>query len=354
PRTTRCSRRASGRSTRTSTRSRAWESSSTGTRRATSSSCSPNRSRTVRPSSTRSSSEREAAASERGTSRPSSRRSSGNRLSEATSNSPMRLVSFSPKGAGSRALGALEDGSVLELARAAAALDIPDSGPALLATMESLLSDWDRGLAAARDTFARAERAAGERLDLLSAARHELQSVVFHSPVARPPTVRDFYAFETHVRNARALRGLPVPPEWYEFPVFYFSNPGALMGHGEPVRKPATTEALDYELEIACVIGKQARDVRAEDWRSVVAGFTIMNDWSARDVQRREMAVGLGPAKGKDFATSLGPVLVTPDELGDLRVEMVARVNGEERSRGNLGEMHHSWEAIVAHAARNT
>ena len=85
-----------------------------------------------------------------------------------------------------------------------------------------------------------------------------------------------------------------------------------------------------------------------------IGGFTIMNDWSARDVQRAEVRVGLGPAKGKDFATSLGPVVVTPDELGDLRLEMVARVNGQERSRGNLGDMYHSWEAIVTHAARNT
>src|SRR6185295_13318579 len=83
------------------------------------------------------------------------------------------------------------------------------------------------------------------------------------------------------------------------------------------VPRPASTQALDYELEIACVIGRKARDVRADDWRSVVAGFTILNDWSARDVQRKEMAVGLGPAKGKDFATSLGPALVTLDELED-------------------------------------
>jgi fumarylacetoacetate (FAA) hydrolase len=85
-----------------------------------------------------------------------------------------------------------------------------------------------------------------------------------------------------------------------------------------------------------------------------IGGFTIMNDWSARDLQRKEMKVGLGPAKGKDFATSLGPVVVTPDELGDLRLEMVARVNGEERSRGNLGDMYHSWEAIIERASANT
>ena len=271
----------------------------------------------------------------------------------------MRLVSFSPKGAGSRGLGALEDGSVLELARAAAALDVPDASPALLATMESLLSDWERGLAAAHETSLLAGKAAGERRDLLSGARHELASVVLHSPVDRPPTVRDFYSFEAHVRTARSRRGLPVPPEWYEFPVFYFSNPGALLGHGEPVRKPSWTEALDYELEIACVIGKQARDVRAEDWRSVVAGFTILNDWSARDVQRREMAVGLGPAKGKDFATSLGPSLVTLDELEPRRqgdrhdLGMEARVNGRALSHGNARDMHYTFGQMIARASQD-
>ena len=135
-----------------------------------------------------------------------------------------------------------------------------------------------------------------------------------------------------------------MPPEWYEIPVFYFSNPAAIYGPEDEVPYPEGTEELDYELEVAAVIGSEEE----------IAGFTIMNDWSARDLQRREMRVGLGPSKGKDFATSLGPVLVTPDELGDLELEMVARVNGEERSRGNLGAMYHSWEPIVAHAGRNT
>jgi fumarylacetoacetate (FAA) hydrolase len=107
---------------------------------------------------------------------------------------------------------------------------------------------------------------------------------------------------------------------------------------------PEGTQELDYELEAAAVIGADGQ----------IGGFTVMNDWSARDLQRREMKIGLGPAKGKDFATSLGPILVTPDELGDLRLEMIARVNGEERSRGNMGDMYYSWDAIVEHAARNT
>jgi fumarylacetoacetate (FAA) hydrolase len=171
-----------------------------------------------------------------------------------------------------------------------------------------------------------------------------LADVRLRAPIPLPPSVRDFYAFERHVQAARAQRGLEVAPEWYRIPVFYFSNPAAIFGPGDEISFPPESAARDYELEAAAVIGGDGR----------IAGFTIMNDWSARDLQKMEMAVGLGPAKGKDFATSLGPVLVTPDELGDLRLEMVARVNGEERSRGNLGDMHWSWDDLVAHAARNT
>ena len=176
-------------------------------------------------------------------------------------------------------------------------------------------------------------------------AEYRLDDVRLLPPVLRPPSIRDFYAFEEHVRRARELRGAgPPPQEWYEIPVFYFSNPAAVYGPEDAVPFPAGVEELDYELELAAMIGADGE----------IGGFTIMNDWSARDLQRSEMAVGLGPAKGKDFATSLGPVLVTLDELDGSGAEMVARVNGEERSRGNSRAMHHSWQAIVAHAARNT
>src|SRR5881227_3646782 len=175
-------------------------------------------------------------------------------------------------------------------------------------------------------------------------AEYPLAEVDLRPPVLHPPSVRDFYAFEQHVRTARASRGLEVPPEWYEQPVFYFSNPAAIFGPEAEIPYPEPSEELDYELEVAAIVGADGR----------IGGFSVMNDWSARDLQRREMKVGLGPAKGKDFATSIGPVVVTPDELGDLRLEMVARVNGEERSRGNLGDMYHSWEAILERAAANT
>jgi fumarylacetoacetate (FAA) hydrolase len=175
-------------------------------------------------------------------------------------------------------------------------------------------------------------------------AEFPLEEVEFLPPVLHPPSVRDFYAFEQHVKTARAGRGLDVPEEWYRIPVFYFSNPSAIYGPEAEIPYPAGTEELDYELEVAAIVGADQQ----------IAGFTVLNDWSARDFQRAEMRVGLGPAKGKDFATSLGPVVVTPDEFDGSSGTMVARVNGEERSRGELSDMYHSWESIRAQAARNT
>jgi fumarylacetoacetate (FAA) hydrolase len=175
-------------------------------------------------------------------------------------------------------------------------------------------------------------------------AEYALADVDLRPPVLHPPSVRDFMAFEQHVATARARRGGEVPKEWYEIPVFYFSNPAAIYGPEDDVPYPEETAELDYELEVAAVIGADG----------AIGGFTVLNDWSARDVQRAEMRVGLGPAKGKDFATSLGPVVVTPDELDGTEGEMVARVNGEERTRGNLRDMFWSWDALVAQAARNT
>jgi len=174
-------------------------------------------------------------------------------------------------------------------------------------------------------------------------------------------TIRDFYAFEQHVKTCRAHRGLEMVPQWYQVPVFYFSNPVCVIGDGDPVHAPHGSNALDYELELACVIGKAARDLPDDDRAmECVAGFTIMNDWSARDLQRAEMAIGLGPSKSKDFATSLGPQLVPFDELRDcyrdgrLHLEMTATVNVKEYSRGNAGSMYWTWPQLLAHASRDT
>jgi fumarylacetoacetate (FAA) hydrolase len=174
--------------------------------------------------------------------------------------------------------------------------------------------------------------------------RYPLADVTLLAPIPRPPSIRDFFAFEQHVATARANRGSQVPKEWYEFPVFYFTNPAAVYGPDDDIPYPEGTQELDYELEIAAVIGAGQR----------IAGFTVLNDWSARDIQRKEMRVGLGPAKAKDFATSMGPVLVTPDEFDGTAARMTATVNGELRSLGSLADIHYSWQEILAQAARNT
>ncbi len=187
--------------------------------------------------------------------------------------------------------------------------------------------------------------------------------VILLPPIPDPPSVRDFYAFEQHVKSARALRGLGMIPEWYEVPIFYFTNNSEIYGHEQPVPYPTGSKELDFELEIACVIGREGKDIPVEEAANYIAGYTIMNDWSARDLQRRDMKLNLGPGKGKDFATSLGPWLVTPDELASHRngngiserydVTMLARVNGREISRGNFRDIHYSFPQMIAWASQN-
>jgi len=177
---------------------------------------------------------------------------------------------------------------------------------------------------------------------------HALADVRLLAPVPEPPSFRDFFAYEGHAATGARLRGHELAEAWYEAPAFYFSNPASIQGPREPVRRPAHCEWLDFELEIAAVIGEDAE----------IAGYTLLNDWSARDIQRREMAVGLGPAKGKDFATSIGPWLVTPDELpiedGRLQLTATAALGDREVARTEAGAMHWSWPQLVAQAARET
>lgn len=216
-------------------------------------------------------------------------------------------------------------------------------------TLLGLLGDDGERLAQA------GERARTNPTDVLS-----LDSVTLRAPVPLPPTVRDFYAFEQHVRTARQKRGLEMDPDWYELPVFYFSNPYAVGGDGEDVAIPPGSAELDFELEVAAIIGRGGLDLTPEQGEASIAGFCVMNDWSARDVQRREMKLSMGPVKGKDFATTLGPMLVTPDELEDARsgraydLTMTATVNGREYSRASLAEIFWSFGEMIAYASRGT
>jgi len=179
----------------------------------------------------------------------------------------------------------------------------------------------------------------------------------FGPPILRPPSLRDFYAFEGHVRTMWERRGGEVPEAWYRLPIFYFSNVSELRGPGDPVWSPAASHELDYELEVAALVDTPAVDLPPERAEAAIGGYTIFDDWSARDLQRDETAVRLGPAKGKDFASSIGPWLVTPDELADARrgtgfdLAMTAEVNGTETSRGRWSDAHFSFGEMLARAS---
>jgi 2-keto-4-pentenoate hydratase/2-oxohepta-3-ene-1,7-dioic acid hydratase in catechol pathway len=182
-------------------------------------------------------------------------------------------------------------------------------------------------------------------------------------PPLRPASVRDCVAFEEHVEGVRrSIDGEGgVPDAWYDAPTFYFTNPHAIVGPDAEVRFPAASQARDFELEVAVVVGLAGSSWSEEDARAAVFGYTIMNDWSARDLQSREMQVRLGPAKGKDFATSLGPWIVTADELEDrrdadgfLRLACSVSVNGEEVGRDDLSHVGWTFESMIAYASRDS
>ncbi len=186
-----------------------------------------------------------------------------------------------------------------------------------------------------------------------------LSQVRLLSPLPRPTSIRLFECFEEHARVAFELAGLSLPGEWYRFPAFAFGNAGAVYGCDDVLPMPQTT-ALDYELELGCVIGQMGRDIPAAAAASYIAGYVLVNDWRARDVQAEEDPLGLGATKGSDFALSLGPWLATPDELelyteddGKLLLTLTAHVNSIERSRGLALAMHYSFAEMIAYASRD-
>jgi fumarylacetoacetate (FAA) hydrolase len=210
------------------------------------------------------------------------------------------------------------------------------------------------GLDAARSLVAAAS--AGD-----ASALRPLSSVRLLAPIPRPPSMRDGYAFRQHVLTARRNRGLEMIPEFDQFPVFYFTNHQAVTGPGDVHVQAQHLVRLDFELEAAIVLGGTGRNVKASDADSLILGLTIMNDWSARHLQMEEMKLSLGPAKGKDFATSIGPWLVTLDELEARRIAgpngstwdlaMTAHVNGVQVSSGNVKEMNWTFAQILERAS---
>jgi fumarylacetoacetate (FAA) hydrolase len=257
---------------------------------------------------------------------------------------PMKLVSFQKDSERPRA-GLVTSQGIVDLAKASFLL-FPES-TALPDDLLALLYLEDSGLQQAYAVYD-----AIEEMGQLPLEVYDPLSVRLSAPILRPGALLDFYTFEQHVRTCRAKRGLEVVPEWYRYPVYYNGNPRSIVGYDDEIHFPKGEDRKDYELELAIVIGKRGRDIPVDQAHEYIAGYTIMNDWSARSIQMETMKVGLGPAKGKDFATSLGPCLVTPDELDDPRnLTMIARINGEEWSRGNSGSSHFSFEQMIAFAS---
>jgi fumarylacetoacetate (FAA) hydrolase len=203
------------------------------------------------------------------------------------------------------------------------------------------------------ETFA--ARGARDEDDAVLAA----EDLDFGPPILRPPSLRDFYAFEGHVAAMWRRRDAAVPETWYRLPIFYFSNTSEMRGPDEPVWAPRGSQELDYELEVAALVDTPARDLPEDRAEEAIGGYTIFNDWSARDLQRDETTVRLGPAKGKDFASSIGPWLVTPDELASARrdgatgpdLALTAEVNGTETSRGRWSDAQFSFGQMLARAS---
>lgn len=202
--------------------------------------------------------------------------------------------------------------------------------------------------------------AAGEQALARPWERVSMADARLRAPVPVPPSVRDFMAFEEHVRTSSEALGRSVEPVWYEQPLFYFTNPAAIRGPHDDVPIAPGSSAFDYELEVAAVVGRPGSDLDPAGAEQHIAGYLVFCDWSARDLQGNEMRGNLGPAKGKDTATSLGPWLVTPDELSDSRagkaydLGMAAYVNGRRWSGGNMSAIHWSFGQLLAYASRGT
>jgi fumarylacetoacetate (FAA) hydrolase len=236
--------------------------------------------------------------------------------------------------------------------------DTNAANPALPATMMELLQSWEALVAIARTTEADIKNGKS------NADAIDYNSVEILAPVTRPTSCRDGYAFRQHVAAARRNRRVDMIPEFDQYPIFYFTNHNAIQGPGNIPCMPDHFQKLDFELEAAVVLCKKGRNITAAEADNYIAGFMIMNDMSARTLQMEEMLLNLGPAKGKDFSTVIGPMLVTPDELEAYKIPakpghtgnnynlgMKCWVNGVEVSSGNMGDMDWTFAEIIERCA---
>ena len=276
----------------------------------------------------------------------------------------MKFVTYTLDGGAQPRFGFKKDEYIIDVIRAAIWANEKNGDSSFLeipSTLKKALKNWDTNFAklkkldtALREINIQYHTDGDKPIAVLE------EDVQLLAPVPNPQSFRDFYAFEQHVRAARKLRGVDMHPDWFKIAIFYFSNPAALYGHGEDIPYPRGTNELDYELEFAIIIAKGGSDINQDEADKYIAGYTICNDWSARDLQREEMAMSLGPAKGKDFASSFGPYMVTPDELedawdddGKLQLRMTCHVNGKLISEGNTNDLYHPFTKMIERASMN-
>ena len=277
----------------------------------------------------------------------------------------MKLVSFriaTPLGAAVR-VGAMIDRGIVDLNLAYAAQLTADGRTDRARHIADAMLPPDmiaffEGGQLARDAAARAVDFARDRLDRGEPATgddgqvlvHDRDAVTLLAPVPRPASIRDTLSFEGHMKNFERRTGTPTPEPWYRRPIYYKGNPASVIGPDAPIEWPDYTDKLDYELEFGVFIGRRGRNISADEAGQYIAGYTIFNDVSARDVIPEEVSLHLGPAKGKDMdgGNVLGPCLVTPDELDPSDLDMTARVNGEVWSAGNSADMYFSFGRIIA------
>jgi 2-keto-4-pentenoate hydratase/2-oxohepta-3-ene-1,7-dioic acid hydratase in catechol pathway len=263
-----------------------------------------------------------------------------------------RILSEGPDGPQARTVGVIPEDNVIIDLRVAERRRLERSGASPEAALRVASAIFPGSLAAAiglGETFiSRASSVIEEPADEAVIAIPDVR----WAPAVDPPVMLDASAFEQHLVNAHARGKRPVPDFFYEVPVYYKMNPVRVFGHEDTVPWPGDVRYMDYELEFGIVIGSAGSDLRPDEALAHVLGITVVNDFSARDVQAREMTAGFGPVKGKDFATALGPWVTTVDELDLTDLSMHARVNGEEWSAGSTSTLTWSVEEIVAYASR--
>lgn len=247
----------------------------------------------------------------------------------------MRLLTFSKKNSNDLSIGALVDGKVLDLYYA--------SNKKLPNNMLSFIEGGDDCLKMASDLIKNVKNE-----DLIS-----FQDVEIKAPLLNPPSLKDFFAFEGHAKAGAQRRGIELNEYWYEIPVYYKGNHRQIFGLNDEIQWPSYTRRLDFECEIACVIGKKGKNLSKDEALEHIFGYMIFNDFSARDIQKKEMALLMGPAKSKDFANAFGPYLVTKDELDPSSdLAMSVKVNGEVWSNGNFKEQYWGFPLMISHVSQ--